>query len=251
MKIIAYQTNDALGWELDVAPKTRSWMDETPNQFAYRCLPMTIANQAGWVIRCPVSFSVRWNGRASHEKSLKFKFAEDAERYSNQILSNFGGGIVTFAIPWLFRTEPGVSLTARGLPNEPKFNCTPLEGVVETDWSPFTFTMNWKIQLPWASVKFHKGEPICFLQPSDLSLIESMVPVRKDIGEMPLLEQEHEEWAAERKNFNSCPHRNNDWQKHYFKGQRFRKRAKIETHRTKIAIQQFLASEDENGADGA
>ena len=41
------------------APPTRQWMDETSEAFAYRCLPLNIANAHGWELLSPSSFSAR------------------------------------------------------------------------------------------------------------------------------------------------------------------------------------------------
>ena len=46
------------------------------------------------------------------------------------------------------------------------------DGVVESDWSPYTFTMNWKIVRPEVPVHFKKGDAVCFLQPFPLDLLE-------------------------------------------------------------------------------
>ena len=45
------------GWEPLIRPAepTREWMDRTRLSFAYRCLPLNIANAHGWEILCPVS----------------------------------------------------------------------------------------------------------------------------------------------------------------------------------------------------
>ena len=48
------------GWEWGWADWERDWMDSTPNRFAYRCLPLTIANQTGWWIKNPVGFTATW-----------------------------------------------------------------------------------------------------------------------------------------------------------------------------------------------
>ena len=44
------------------ASADRGWMDETDERHAYRCLPLSIANAAGWEILNPVAFSAIWNG---------------------------------------------------------------------------------------------------------------------------------------------------------------------------------------------
>ena len=48
-RMTAYTIADC-GLQLMPAPHRRDWMTESPQQFAYRCLPLLIANQSGWVI---------------------------------------------------------------------------------------------------------------------------------------------------------------------------------------------------------
>ena len=50
--------------EIETGDQRREWMDETPDRFAYRCLPLLIANQAGWDLLCPTKFWLRWDGGA-------------------------------------------------------------------------------------------------------------------------------------------------------------------------------------------
>jgi uncharacterized protein DUF6065 len=42
--------------------QNRYWMTATPKRFAYRCLPMVIANQSGWLILNRHKIAVTWNG---------------------------------------------------------------------------------------------------------------------------------------------------------------------------------------------
>jgi hypothetical protein len=46
----------------------------------------------------------------------------------------------------------------------PRDGIAPLEGLIETDWAPFTFTMNWKFTRP-GEVTFDADEPICVISP--------------------------------------------------------------------------------------
>src|SRR5689334_8953002 len=50
------------GWNPRIRPAeaTRPWMDATPEAFAYRCLPLNIANAHGWEILSPCSFEAIW-----------------------------------------------------------------------------------------------------------------------------------------------------------------------------------------------
>ena len=110
-ELIAYQMSDAEGWTVEPASPRREWMAQTPYQGANRCLPLVIANQAGWILRCPVKFKVTWNGKKMLN-SLKFEFPEEQEKARGQIVSLFGYGIISFRIPWLFRTSEGFGLFA-------------------------------------------------------------------------------------------------------------------------------------------
>jgi hypothetical protein len=40
----------------------RPWMDQTDRRYAYRCTPMTMANESGWEILCPVEITATWDG---------------------------------------------------------------------------------------------------------------------------------------------------------------------------------------------
>ena len=45
--LIAYRKEEG-ALSLEPAARTREWMESLPDHFAYRCLPLLIANQAGW-----------------------------------------------------------------------------------------------------------------------------------------------------------------------------------------------------------
>ncbi|MGH7565243.1 MAG: DUF6065 family protein, partial [Gemmatimonadota bacterium] len=61
MKLDCFLTD---GVDLDIRPagSRRDWMDATGGHFAYRCLPLSIANAHGWVICSGSGFEVEWNG---------------------------------------------------------------------------------------------------------------------------------------------------------------------------------------------
>jgi hypothetical protein len=133
-------------------------MNENPN--AYHCLPLVVANQWGWQVLCPTEVHVTWDGTLG---AAGLRVAVDP-RFAAAIKSQFGSGIVTFSPPWLFRTAPGWDLYVKGPSNRWKPNCVPLEGVVETWWLSYTFTLNWKLVEP-GTVVFAKGESLAQLVP--------------------------------------------------------------------------------------
>ena len=53
--------------EIRPAPLVREWMDATPEKFAYRCLPLNIANGQGWELLNEHAFTASWNGSAAFD----------------------------------------------------------------------------------------------------------------------------------------------------------------------------------------
>jgi hypothetical protein len=239
MHLTAFEVAPTEHWSLSPAEISRDWMKATPNAFAERCLPLLMANQAGWVIGCPADLAVLWDGTPSYQTGISIQCATPDVNVNHIVTSHFGSGIITFTIPFLFRTPPGIGLLVRGAPNHFKEYCWPLEGFVETDWAIATFTMNWKITTPRRLVTFQKGEPICFVQPHDLSLIEQMSPKRLPIHSDPELLQQFNAWRVSRSNFNSRDDRGSEWQKHYFKGENANG-VRHPTHRTKCSVKPFV-----------
>lgn len=196
--LIAYKVSDDTNWTMTPAPATRDWMDATPQKFAYRCLPLAMANQGGWVMGCPITFNAVWDGGSGLE-AIKFSF-KDEELGPNrgQIRSHFGSGILTFSLPWLFRTSPGYGIWVHGASNAPKDGIVALEGLVETDWAPYTFTMNWKIMRRKEQVWFKKGEPIAMVTPFPLAMLEDVKPRFANITDDPALLEEYRAFVQSR-----------------------------------------------------
>src|SRR5262245_37443511 len=100
-KLTAYTVSSTEGWTIVPAAGKRDWMDATSNKFAYRCLPLVMANQAGWVVTCPRNFSATWNGK-NDMNAITLRFPEGEGANTGQIRTHFGSGILTFSMPWLF-----------------------------------------------------------------------------------------------------------------------------------------------------
>jgi hypothetical protein len=195
-KLLAYVVSTTDGWTMEPAPGKRDWMDATGEKFAYRCLPLVMANQAGWQVTCPLNFSAVWNGKPDLA-DVMLRFPDGEGKNAGQIRSHFGSGIITFSMPWLFRTSPGYGLWVRGPTNTIKDNCVPLDGIVETDWTPYTFTMNWKI-MRRGEVFFRKGDPVAMLTPFPLGLLEDVEPELRSLDSDPTLKQDFFQFTSRR-----------------------------------------------------
>jgi hypothetical protein len=175
------------------SPARRHWMDESPH--AYKCLPLVIANQWGWQILCPTDVVVTWDG----DPKLSGLRVEVAHQYRSVIQSQFGTGIVTFSPPWLFRTPPGWDLYLKGPSNRWKPNCVPLEGIIETWWLNYTFTLNWKLVEP-GTVFFAQGESLGQLVPVPHTTFQDATALEAPIGRLePHAAEELLQWQERRR----------------------------------------------------
>ncbi|CAN5857148.1 DUF6065 family protein [soil metagenome] len=196
----AYITGETRNWTLRPAGAGRAWMDAAPERAPHRCLPLMMANQLGWMVTSPREFVMVWDGGQMPRAVQIFFGDETPGRHPNegQIGSVFGAGVVTFVLPWLFRTPPGVALLARGPANAAKDGVAPLEGLIETAWSPYGFTMNWKATRAGTHVRFEAGEPICQLLPVRVDLLEELEPRVMALAAEPALAAAHRQWLQNR-----------------------------------------------------
>jgi hypothetical protein len=210
-------------WAPEIRPgrPEREWMDQFTDRAPYRCLPLTVANTSGWEILAPYGFTAEWNG-GSLAKDIKVT-PDVPVKHHFFASSHFAGGVLTFHPGYLFRTDPGWALVASGPPNTPKFGIQPLTGLVETDWLPFPFTMNW-IFIDPGRIRFEKGEAFCFIQLIEHGRLDAVKPIVRKIDDAPDLKAEYIAWSTSRSDFNNRlsvrdPQTLKEaWQRYYFKG---------------------------------
>jgi hypothetical protein len=223
--------------EIRPASPDRFWMDFSTRGWANRCLPLRIANQYGWEILNPLEFEVKWNGKTTLD-GLNITFKEGR---GNSPSSMFGYGVVTWTIPFLFVTPPGWNLLVRGTPNFWKDGAAPLEGLVEADWLPYTFTMSWKITRPSKTVRFEKGDPICLITPVRRGDVESFVPSFRNLESEPRLHAQYNAWhdrRLEAASYETEGRKAVKNQGQYIRGEQLDKE-RFSNHQTKLVIKPF------------
>lgn len=204
------------------ARSERAWMDRTNERFAYRCIPLSIANASGWEILIPRSIEATWFG-GDALSDMHVRWTDGGNGHERLAVSHFGHGVLTFHTGWLFRTPPGWAVWARGSPNSHWGKIVPLEGLVETDWLALPFTMNWRFTRP-GTVRFPEGEPFCFITLAPHGVLDSVQPRLADLADAPGLKAAHDDWAAGRADFNArLKHREpsavaQGWQRTYVRG---------------------------------
>lgn len=242
--LLAYSLNSQMSMQLARAASTRAWMDATDKRFAYRCLPLLIANQSGWFVLNSHTIHVTWTG-GDDKSSVKIEYLEGSAPYP--ALSHFGHGVLTWSLPYLFRTSPGYNLLVRGPANWPKDGAYPLEGIVESDWCPATFTMNWKLTRPNQVVTFDRDEPICMIVPQRRGDLETIHPEIRDIASEPRICQAYQKWSQSRGQFLAdlqipgSEAAQKGWQKDYLRGMTT-EGIHIPEHETKRTLHDFVES---------
>jgi Family of unknown function (DUF6065) len=224
------------------AMRERAWMQATDQRFANRCLPLLIANQAGWFLIGGHTVRIRWTGGRSPSALTVEHLSGEAPCPA---ISHFGHGILTWHVPYLFRTPPGYNLLVRGPANWPKDGIAALEGIVEADWSDATFTMNWQMTRRRHVVTFEASDPIAMLVPQRRGEMEAFRPALRDLASEPSVQEGYDLWAEDRAWFNDLLRRpgsaeqRRGWEKHYFQGMRTGGEDGGAGHQTKLALRPF------------
>ena len=196
--------------------------------YAYQCLPLVMANQWGWQVLCPADVRVTWDGSPDRQGVS----VEVDPKYAAVIKSQFGSGIVTFSPPWLFRTTPGWDLYAKGPGNRWKANAAALEGVIETWWLDYTFTLNWKIIEP-GTVSFAKGESLGQLVPVPHGTFRGATAFEVPIAAVPEVAAALGRWRDERQKRAELPVTT-----HHL----YRKAEEIEGHLVKVSVPPIIST---------
>jgi hypothetical protein len=188
-------------------------------------------------------FFAKWDGGNSLQSTVIERHQQDDERLI--AVSHFGFGVLTFQLSCLFRTDPGYDLFVTGPTNMIKDGIHPLSAVVETDWSPFTFTMNWRFTREFSRVTFERREPVCMIFPIERGLIESVEPEIQYLEEHERTNVDYRAWVKSRDAFNrnlaipGSPEQHAKWQKDYFLGAYSQFGEAAPDHRTRLRLNPF------------
>jgi hypothetical protein len=210
----------------------RDWF--TPH--FYKCLPLSIANMQGLAFSSPFSFEVFWNGKNTVD-GISFNIYDDskidnfAKMSHVSVSSQFGNGIFTMHFPLILKTPPNVNLMTIAPPNYPLPGISPMSGVIEADNLSFTFTLNFKIDLPNTLIKIEKNYPLMGIIPIPRYYCDSFELVnaydilnKDDIEEQRQIAQEqylsrgkqnnYNPWVADKRYYRGIDIRNNKFKNH-------------------------------------
>jgi hypothetical protein len=201
-----------------VVPLTakRNWMNESRDKFAYKCIPLNVANQYGYAVLCPADFTLDWWG-GKEEKDVDFYVTSEEDYFIDHLHSYFGGGTFTIHVDFIIRTPEGFSTYIRGVPNETKQGLKPLDAIVETDWLSYTFTYNFLLTEP-GSYSFKKGEPLFVFFPIERNTVENFKLIESKIENNPELSEDFKDYHEKRLKTITAPLKKPTWQYFYRDG---------------------------------
>ena len=149
----------------------RAWMNNL--EATDRWLPTSIANQAGWMILNDQDIEMTWNGGGSPSDLL---ISGQDVGTGSRVISQFGNGIATWKLPFLFRFPVEVNLRLRGPTNWHREGTFPIEQILDAASSIAGASMNWKVTTIGIPVRFEVGEPLCMIYPELRGLADDVDP---------------------------------------------------------------------------
>ena len=197
-------------------------MDDSDRRFAYRCLPLNIANAHGWELLCTTAFSAIWDGR----NSMRFRTCQSGttrNRTREQPLRKRNPDLPR---PLSLQNRAGAFRPLRHRAGEPAqgWHCSLVgnhrDGLV-------TLYLHHELAVhprpPQRAVRGRRAVLPTHSPSNADSLKESPLVFRK-LSETPDLEHEHKLWSASRDSFNAeltepgSQAAQDEWQKTYFRG---------------------------------
>lgn len=209
MELEFYKIYDDYFPKVEQAKSRRDWMDNTTDKHPYKCIPITRANAHGWTIRLPHDIIVQWDG-GDQPGNLQILEGHYMDNGIGLVDTSLGSGVLSFHPGMLVKTPKPYNLYVTGAPNELVKGAVPLTGVVETWWSPYTFTMNWKIRYVNRPVLFPKGLGYVHFFPINSVELEEWSTTVKPVEEH-VHYKEYIEWSADRA---ANPQKRHDYYKH-------------------------------------
>lgn len=147
--------------------KKRDWFID----HAYFCLPLTMANQHGFIVKAATDFAVYWNG-GDEPEDVTVSLPEDYTG-PQAIKPHFGMGTVTITNPWIVRTPKGVNTLVLNPPNMYIHGIIHMSACVETDQLRRDFTFNLRVTKPEEWFHVRKGDPVGYMLPYPRHFIDN------------------------------------------------------------------------------
>ena len=203
-----------------IGHQNRDWF----NHMAFAmCLPLTIANQYGFVVKAAHDAELFWDGTDGPVQvtSEGFNDMSSIQTY----LHNFKHGVMSIENKFIMKTPPDVNIVVMQPPNHFVEGIHCMMGVVEADNLRRSFTFNLKVTTPNKQITIKKGDWLAAFMPVPRFYVENykLVPAKKifdkELINNEIYHNEYLKWERQAKDsFGGDLGRPNDSGRRYFKG---------------------------------
>lgn len=170
MEFDVYKIVDGLAdvKELSVA---RSWMDQTKDSHAYRCLPLSTVNNLGWGVYYNEDISFIWNGNENNPT----KFDIEIISGNKYVYLDRNNKMVTFMTGLMFRTPENYSLLVQPVPNQFIDGVEALSAILSTSFLKGDLHPSLRVNKANQVITIPAGTPIVSVIPINLNEINNSV----------------------------------------------------------------------------
>lgn len=144
----------------------RDWFDP----HFYYCLPLSIGNQYGFLIKSLRDLDIYWPGG---ESPVTIDYLNNDNAHKQFFKPDFQYGILTVQNAFALKTPPGINLMTIQPPNLFIPGCASMTGVIECDNIRRDFTFNIKITVPNMKISIRKGDPVGAFIPIQRHFVEN------------------------------------------------------------------------------
>ena len=152
-----------------IGKQDRDWFSITAFSF---CLPLTIANQYGFVVKSNWDAEISWDGNPNSTVEVKSEAWQNHESIQ-PFVGDFGNGILTLENKVIIRTPPGINLMTMQPPNSFIKGLHVMQGVIESDNLRRNHSFNIKITEPNTTIKIKKGDWLAAFIPIPRFFVEN------------------------------------------------------------------------------
>lgn len=187
MKIDAYFMQQGLG-RIQPLGGVRDWMDVTWEKHAYRCFPITLANQYGWGISFPEDISFIWDGTVN--ESSQHVTIIKGQRYASP---QRGSATVSFSTGIRLITKEGIDILSMPPANQFIRGVHPFTTVINTSFFQGELPCAIRITEPNLEITIKAGTPVVSIIPVDLNALQdSEIVIKKSaMPEAPYMIEEY------------------------------------------------------------
>jgi hypothetical protein len=161
----------APGCIFEISPMSikRDWMDQTSENHAYRCFPVTQANVVGYSLSCKEDIEFIWDG-VNDQSGDRVKIFNPERAYSGR-----GQSSISLDTGLIFRTEQDVSIFAINPVNYFSDEFETMSSVISTSFYDNPFPLALKAKVANKNVVIKAGTPVATIIPISLTNLNNTI----------------------------------------------------------------------------